>query len=351
VQLRGLEYSAQTLCHQGEAGNLQEFANDPSPFRRANRATVSAYELRALAVQLRMYDVAKSTLEGAFIAVTPSDQFTWFMFAFCRVAAKGGISVADLQPLPSEYEGRLARAQALEPQVRRLFELFEVAKSPDESERLTLFWGAVLTQLFSETGLLQTGTLVAAFKGDLRLPAELSWVYSVQGLFKDVVSASIRLGVACTYLASALYTPTREQFPSEDEFLREVVNFFHDIDRDIAAVAMGTPDFEQAFFEGQRPLLTLEEAKGAPAVPTMMRFALAEKDWAVFKIDQELVKGLWANEIRDILFWEQNRGERLSISMNPLFLNNMVLQSCDSPIGYPALTSPVIESLVNPWTI
>jgi hypothetical protein len=165
-----------------------------------------------------------------------------------------------------------------------------------------------------------------------------------------VVNPAIRLGVACVYLASAILAPIHGQ-GTEEGFLNEVVEFFGEIDNNVAAVAMGTPEFEQAFFEGRRPLLTLEQPERTSREPTLMRFALAEKEWAVFRIDQELVRGLWANEIRDILFYERRPTEGTSTNMNGLFLNTMVLQSCDSPIGYPAFTSPFMESLVNPWTL
>jgi hypothetical protein len=345
VQLRGLEYSSQTLCHRGEATLVQDFADDTSSLRRANRAMVTGYELRALEIELNMYDVAKSTLEGAFIAVTPADQYTWFMFAFCWVAASGRLNVADLPEPPTEFAPGLGRARALAGQISLLFDRLDSTKTVEEVNRLTDFWGAMLTVIFKD-GILDPKPLVAAFRDKPWIPDELR---VDDDHLKQMLGAAVRLGVSCTYLASALYAPTREH-KTVETFLNEVVEFFKQIDNDLMAVPLGTDDFERAFFEGQKPLLTLEEARTAVPVPTMMRFALAEKEWAVFRIDQELVRGLWASEIRDILFFEQSKSERQSIALNATFLNNMVLQSCDSPIGYPALTTSFLESHVNPWT-
>jgi hypothetical protein len=79
----------------------------------------------------------------------------------------------------------------------------------------------------------------------------------------------------------------------------------------------------------------------------VVRFSPGVVDWDVFEIGSVYQQGLWAGEFRDILWNEAQEGERLSIQRNDHWLNNLSLQSCDVPVGYPAFVSGFFPSRGN----
>jgi hypothetical protein len=275
------------------------------------------------------------------------------------VVAKAHLAPADLRAVPEGGMEQIQRTLRLAPQMRTLLGLLEVETSEDDIAVLAGFWGAILLNVFTDQGILDTGNLAKAFKGVLQLPDGMDWVYLTPELFHDVVVPAIQFGVICAYMASASAAPERRDGVGDEDFFREVIEWFDDIDRTHAACNMNSREFEREFFLAQKKLIAVEASQiravagegVAVAQNEVLRFVRAEKEWDVFRIDQVTVHALWANEIRNILFHGQCVEERPSIASNPQFLNNMILQSCDSPIGYPALTSPFIESLINPMNV
>jgi hypothetical protein len=153
------------------------------------------------------------------------------------------------------------------------------------------------------------------------------------------------LAIAYAFLANAHLAPERD---SGGDFLAEVVEWFGELERDLVVAEMKSAEFENAFFEEQKTLITVEHKRGeGPA--ELLRFEVAVKSWNVYRIDQEVIRGLWSNAIRDYFFFGRADPEGRTHQENSFFLNNIIHEACDVPIGYPALTTPFIESLVNPW--
>ena len=77
---------------------------------------------------------------------------------------------------------------------------------------------------------------------------------------------------------------------------------------------------------------------------------MGKKKWSVLKMNHEWMRALWSNDERDIIFLTNNDNERDSIQENQVFLNNMILQAADIPVGYPAFTTEIIDSYFNPFS-
>jgi hypothetical protein len=346
IQARGLEYSQQTACHLGEERMLDVLADDMYAMQRANNSLHSGWELRQSAVPLTMYDVTKTELAAAFIGLAPAEAAEMFTFAFCRAAAAADLQSAALGGIPDDGVRAVA---SMQPQIKRVFELLEWPRSDEEVSMLTAFWAAAATALFDEFGALKIDGLTGAFRGMIELPSGLDWVWTCPQVH-EVLQEAVQLGIAYSFLANAHLAPDREDGENLDAFLAEVVDWFAEVDRELVVATMKSREFENAFFEERRTLITVDR-RGDESPAELLRFKVDVKSWNVYRVDQEVMRGLWVNEIRDYMFFAQTDAERLSISENLNFLNNMILQSCDVPVGYPALTTPFIESLVNPWAV
>jgi hypothetical protein len=101
-----------------------------------------------------------------------------------------------------------------------------------------------------------------------------------------------------------------------------------------------------AFFEERKCILVLEIVNGHG---TMLRLSPAVKQWGVFQMRHEWVRALWAHEFSAVLYWLDEDSERMSLQHNSRFLNNMIAQACDKPVGYPAYVSGIINSYTQPY--
>jgi hypothetical protein len=160
-----------------------------------------------------------------------------------------------------------------------------------------------------------------------------------------IVGDAVRFGVAYAFLASAQLAPEA----ADEDFAEQAAAWFAEVDAETVVATMESPEFGRAFFEGRKTLVTVDGREGKS--PKLLRFGMGVVEWTVFNVEREVVRGLWENETRAMLFFEQTDPERLSIGEMGQFLNNMIIQACDVPIGYPALTTPIIESVACPWTV
>jgi hypothetical protein len=128
--------------------------------------------------------------------------------------------------------------------------------------------------------------------------------------------------------------------PAVGEPLDEVMRFVDDFDGEYVVTAVDSPLFRQTFFEEQKNIVVLEVVNGKGI---MMRLSLAMKHWGMFQLRHEWVRSLWSHEFRTVLYEMDENSERLGLQNNSRFLNNMICQACDIPVGYPAYVSGIID--------
>jgi hypothetical protein len=78
--------------------------------------------------------------------------------------------------------------------------------------------------------------------------------------------------------------------------------------------------------------------------PIIIRSQIQQVSWKVFKLDKELVRGLWANEAFIQLYCGYEVMERSSIQKDIFMLRNLIAQAISFPLVYPSLVSPPISS-------
>lgn len=64
----------------------------------------------------------------------------------------------------------------------------------------------------------------------------------------------------------------------------------------------------------------------------------------VIKLNRECVRGLWAGQQQELIYFRNRNPERGSIQNAKQALRNIINSSCDQPIGYPIYVSPLITS-------
>ena len=62
------------------------------------------------------------------------------------------------------------------------------------------------------------------------------------------------------------------------------------------------------------------------------------------QVNRECVRGLWAGQQQELVFFRNRNPERGSIQNAKQALRNMINSSCDQPIGYPIYVSPLTTS-------
>jgi hypothetical protein len=334
IQVRGLEYRDITICHRGESRRLDRLIDSTDMLgRSASRmGLVCVFDLRSLSIPLEMYDITCTNLERCFIGCDPASLRFWFYCAFCIIASEAR---QYLEPISADV--------AVEVPNESLFARLWAEKMGGEPEAETVElvnqnWSVLSILLFVEEGRLNLANLVDMFKGNFIIPEELAWLNSAHELLMEVFMPTIQKGVGFTYLASA------GTAPSIHADATEIIDFINDFDTDVVVTTIESSVFRTTFFDEVKTILILELVNERSV---LMRLSLSKKYWAVFKMKQEWIRALWNHEFRDLLFYGNDSPERLAIQRNSRLLNNLIVQACDPPIGYPAYVSGIIDSLTE----
>ena len=89
----------------------------------------------------------------------------------------------------------------------------------------------------------------------------------------------------------------------------------------------------------------------------VIRLTKRDRDYKIYKLNKEAVRGLWASQQQELLFFKNSNAERGSIQNAKTVLRNMVSQSCDEPVGYAIYVSEMAHSISehisdeSPWTL
>ncbi|OHT03657.1 hypothetical protein TRFO_28924 [Tritrichomonas foetus] len=345
IQVRGIEYSSQTICHENEENVLGGLILGYSIFPNFSAAFASShcvYDIRALDLPLEMYDVTRIKVSSAFVGATASSVLLSFLASFGMNYKKRRIQSSYLQPMPSQFEEEARQFNSRE-KMRSMLQLFEININEEELTLLNTFFTMICMTILDSTGNLRTSEIVDIFKGILSFREEFTWIYSIPSLFSEFVIPTVRIGIGLVFLVSSGI------LGDNDNDIEPFVLYAEEIIRDYLITTLNSFEFNQGFFhEKRKRIFSLEKISNEDFV---LRFNMYDVPWNVFKLRHEWIRALWNNEARDLLFYHNDDTERMSIQYNPAFLNNMILQACDLPIGYPAYVSKIMDSFINPFSL
>jgi hypothetical protein len=325
-QLRGLEYKAETSCHRSEISAVcrhAERASHPS-LRQMMRAHAEchsqSWSLRALGIRFETYSITVQPFERCWWLVD-SDRLTILaMIAFVRTAAQFPQVLEQVEPAPFADTTIQLAATFLE---------------SDSAPRCQTLFDAIFKPLLpSSTNRGMCAARLAALFHD-RLPAEEFPGH--EEIVRTIVCPAVRRFVLLMALASM------DPF-SRNREARKVVKDLVKADKEWAVAPIGAPEFKEAMKVSGRHLLTIEEK-----TMRLIIFRATESEWDVFMLQREVVRSFWATEAQAQTFFGERNPERSTIQANPFFLHNLIIQAANSPTGYPAVVSPVIESTGWPF--
>jgi len=82
----------------------------------------------------------------------------------------------------------------------------------------------------------------------------------------------------------------------------------------------------------------------------IVRLVQAKTVHKVFRLNRESIRGLWASQQQELLYFRNIDAERGSIQNAKCVLRNIANQSCDQPVGYPIYISEIDHSFTTTWS-
>jgi hypothetical protein len=332
-QLRGLEYVQRTFCHGGELAVLQQTVAEHAPIGNPGHAfafAFSMFDLRiaewgADMVSLTRLPFADAVLSGLG-RTAPAWELRALIFGvLAHVAANGalppdGAHLDGVVPQFSVAHLALVRGFATrldvvddDPLLRRLWNIIHFIR------------GAIV----GGSGELCPERMLELFDGRADL-GELARE-------EDAVLSSFRFSVAALMCASVGFAPDGDDEEELFGFLKETYDTYR-------AMPIRSPHVTRDAGSGSRGVVSMVAEQDAVSI---VRFAKSKIEWTFFSLESECIRGYWSNEARSILFLAMSSRERNSIQMNVHSLRNITNQSCNPPIGYPALVTDVLESYID----
>ncbi|OHT12297.1 hypothetical protein TRFO_18002 [Tritrichomonas foetus] len=390
-QLRGLEYTSETTCHRGEISSIQRVIDDYTLFPNILAKSIfytTNWEIRAINVPFQIYAASNITLERAFMTLDNEMSLEWATIAFAYICTKKSQYIntnyiplnTNNTPNTTSNNGNDVLNQALvfedtinednigefsqlniDIQYKQLFydclSMFGGFNDPNLYNRASLLWSMLYHSLFFENGDLDLINLIHLFNEEKNLVEVHSQQFSGDQPFisqlirfgpqeneQTLIYKAVRFATLLFLMAANGISPNGIISDRANE--GEVVSFVKEMDEEYTEAPINSKKFAQKFQEEKKDLITIISRDGLQT--SILNFQLTTNSWNVFAIQRESVRSFWASEAFSQLFFNENSSERRSIQMDDHFLHNLIVQSCNIPIGYPALVSPILTSYAVP---
>ena len=336
-QVRGLEYISHTLCHGGELAALQQIIIEHKRFGNVGHTIAfqhSMFELRAMNIPLNMISFSRSSMSESVIPRLGKSFLMWEIRALVYFGLKG-LKVDSQNETPE-------RAAEIETLLRPI--------RPTFSERNMEFIRYVSTQLeltLNEMILKKlwiithfTHLILVDKKGGFKYDRILD-VFDGKEEFKEPVTAiqdvflyAFRYSLAVLFLVSVGLEPDNADSEAIYQFMEET-------EQEYSVLPLRSPELEAVLHNGEKPVITMVNYGDSIEI---VRFSKNVTNWNIFQLESESIRGFWANEARSILFLAMSSRERHSIQASIPTLRNITNQSCNTPVGYPAYVTSIIDS-------
>ncbi|KAI6650492.1 Pecanex-like protein 1 [Oopsacas minuta] len=181
----------------------------------------------------------------------------------------------------------------------------------------------------------------ALFKGDYRINCPKDeWIFADMDILRRVISPALKIALK---LQQDHYLTTDEGLDSRA--------LYHDIittERDIVIAHEGDPQWIRAVVSDRPSLFTLRYTPhDNNKLYQFVRLNTRYLQMRLIKMNQEVIRGLWASQQQEQVYFQQDLAERASIQNLRCVARNLVNSSMDQPIGYPIYVSPLLTSYVN----
>ena len=343
-QLRGLEKSSVTACHNFEVGQINDIIDNLDSFGHMQSAMFSAMkimELRAYEVPFYMYSNSEIDLNQAFLALEFIDIKKWFFFGFSYVIATNNNNLVEYYNF-MDNRNEPPNFSVDDSQIISIFaESANTRITGDDLNKIMSIWNEISSMIF-EVNMPNFSIIFHFFSGKLSSSENFAWINNSQILINDIIQPAIQLGCILTFIASA-GVEIDSSAPLPDIF-----SYIHNFVSNNTISTFDSDLFHKALFEKKsNQIFTLNRINHQIKI---IRFSLNPTRWSFFKMNHEWIRALWAGEERQVIYFQQSYAERSSIQSNIHFFNNLIIQAADIPIGYPAYISSIMDSYTNPFS-
>uniref|UniRef100_A0A8C9FU39 Pecanex-like protein n=1 Tax=Pavo cristatus TaxID=9049 RepID=A0A8C9FU39_PAVCR len=126
------------------------------------------------------------------------------------------------------------------------------------------------------------------------------------------------------------------------ENFRELVNYLEEYENDWYIGLVSDLEWQQAVLQEKPYLFSLGHDRNM-GIYTGRVLTLQELLVQVGKLNDEAVRGQWANLSWELLYATNDDEERYSIQAHPVLLRNLTVQAADPPLGYPVYSSELLH--------
>ncbi|XP_052551771.1 pecanex-like protein 4 isoform X2 [Tympanuchus pallidicinctus] len=126
------------------------------------------------------------------------------------------------------------------------------------------------------------------------------------------------------------------------ENFKELVNYLEEYENDWYIGLVSDLEWQQAVLQEKPYLFSLGHDRNM-GIYTGRVLTLQELLVQVGKLNDEAVRGQWANLSWELLYATNDDEERYSIQAHPVLLRNLTVQAADPPLGYPVYSSELLH--------
>ena len=178
----------------------------------------------------------------------------------------------------------------------------------------------------------------ALFKGDYRINCPKDeWIFADMDILHRVISPALKIALKLQ----------QDHYLTTDEGL-DPRSLYHDIittERDIVIAHEGDPQWIRAVVSDRPSLFTLRYTPHENnKLYQFVRLNTRYLQMRLIKMNQEVIRGLWASQQQEQVYFQQDVAERASIQNLKCVARNLVNSSMDQ---YPIYVSPLLTSYVN----
>ena len=340
IQVRGLEYVSQTVCHQNELRQLSTVRNDKC--FPAAMSVIGVVQPRKYGVELDMYTAATVNFNDALIGCTPPSKKWLLMSAFCFYINKRIFPFSQIQSIDG-----LPQDERTRDELARLLHYFGKDYAHDQMTVINAIWCVFRDKLVDPNGTLHREEFASTLEGGRwNLPDSVLWIYDIDVILHGIFTPAARLGLGLMLMNSAGLSPDIGEDVLPDEIMADLANFTREVKQEYVVTSVDSKLFEKHFLLRKKSIIALDRRPDL----SFVRFQVTPTEWSVFQLNPVAVHALWAGETRSMVANQlSGRGnERNAIQMDTAFFNNMIIQACDRPIGWPAYVSGFFDSVMNP---
>lgn len=331
-QIRGLEYKSETACHRSELSALRSHScmSSPQEFQNMMRCHAECmsrcWSLRALDVHFATYAITIQDFPRLWWQVQADQLPVFGIVAFMQAASQRPDLLSQITQADTVDPDILAAGQSD-------FQFADLCRCQ------TLFTTVFAPLLPSRTTSDVCSPTLASLFNDRIPPQMLDEQFNDEEIVREIICPAVRKFILLAMLVSI--NPFARKHT-----VKKVLSNLTAAELEWTCATLQSHEFQQAMRTRSRHLVTVEEK-----TMRLVVFRATESVWSVFALQREVVRSFWATEAQAQIFWGERDPERMTIQANPLFLHNLIIQSADSPTGYPAVVSPVIESRGWPFNL